>query len=125
MGVFKLAATSCSPEVVLDIENGRFVISGESYPQDVYEVYQPILEWIEQHKDQIPEKAEFHFYLEYFNTTSFKAILEVLSKLDELYNQGKEIQVKWLYSTEDDDMESAGQEYADLVDVPVQLEAID
>ena len=41
-------------------------------------------------------------------------------KLEEMHEDGKEILVKWFYPEDDEDMQEAGEEYADIVDVPFE-----
>ena len=41
-------------------------------------------------------------------------------KLEELHKSGKEVLVHWHYSEDDEDMKEAGEEYADIVDVPFE-----
>jgi len=60
------------------------------------------------------------FKLEYFNTASSKLILDIFLKLEEMQEHGKKISVKWYFPEEDEDMEEAGEEYADIVDIPFE-----
>ena len=43
METLKIAATEDTPNVVFDYENGEFIISGRSLPEDVTTFYQPVL----------------------------------------------------------------------------------
>ncbi|MBR2886883.1 MAG: SiaC family regulatory phosphoprotein, partial [Bacteroidales bacterium] len=66
------------------------------------------------------EKTVFNFKLEYFNTASSKLLLDVLLKLEDMYDAGHDVLVKWHYPDDDEDMEEAGEEYADIVEVPFE-----
>ena len=63
------------------------------------------------------EKLHFHFKLEYFNTASSKLILDILSKLEEIDGTS----VTWFFHEDDEDMEEAGEEFSDLVEVPFEF----
>jgi uncharacterized protein YkuJ len=54
----------------------------------------------------------------YFNTASSKIILDILMRLETLHEDGKNISVEWHYEEDDEDMQEAGEEYADIVEVP-------
>ena len=41
-------------------------------------------------------------------------------KLEEMHEDGNEVLIKWFYPEDDEDMEEAGEEYADIVDVPFE-----
>ena len=56
----------------------------------------------------------------YFNTASSKMLLDILMKLEDMHKAGKESLVKWYYPEDDEDMKEAGEEYADIVDVPFE-----
>jgi DNA polymerase III delta prime subunit len=120
MSVIKIQGTDDTPTVTLDKENNIFEISGRSLPEDVVVFYKPILEWLDEYKNDPLELTVFNFKLEYFNTASSKLLLDVLLKLEDINNDGHEVLVKWHYPDDDEDMEEAGEEYSDIVDVPFE-----
>ena len=121
MEVIKIAGTDDTPSVILDVENDIFEISGRSLPEDVTAFYEPILEWLDEYAEKGPnKKTVFNFKLVYFNTASSKLILDILLKLEEMYEDGKDVVIRWHYPEDDEDMEEAGEEYADIVEVPFE-----
>ncbi len=120
MQIIKIKGTDDTPNVILDKENGIFEISGRSLPEDVAAFYEPILNWLDSYSENPLEKTVFNFKLEYFNTASSKLLLDVLLKLEDMYEDGNEITVRWHYPDDDEDMQEAGEEYADIVEVPFE-----
>ena len=120
MDVIKIMGTDDTPSVMLDAGNNVFEISGRSLPEDVAAFYNPIIEWMEKYNQSPLPKTVFNFKLVYFNTASSKMLLDILMKLEELHNAGKEVVVKWHFAEDDEDMKEAGEEYADIVDVPFE-----
>ena len=122
MQVIKIQGSDDTPKVTLDTssENPIFEISGRSLPEDVVAFYEPILEWLDEYAQSPLEKTVFNFKLEYFNTASSKLLLDVLLKLEDMYDDGNDILVKWHFPDDDEDMEEAGEEYADIVEVPFE-----
>ncbi len=118
MDVINIQGTDDTPFVILDKASGQFEISGRSLPEDVNMFYEPILEWIDQYAEDPNDHTEFGFKLEYFNTASSKVILDILLKFEEIVESGKEVVVKWHYHEDEEDMLEAGEEYADIVDIP-------
>ncbi|MFT5916110.1 MAG: hypothetical protein ACJAWV_001217 [Flammeovirgaceae bacterium] len=112
MTVLNLESTEDTPRVVLDKSNGTFEISGRSLPEDAEEFYRPILDWLEGYTSDLNGETEFMFKLEYFNTASSKKILDVLTKLEDIDGA----KVVWYFHEDDEDMEEAGEEFADLVE---------
>ena len=59
-----------TPKVILDQENGKFEISGQSLPEDVMGFYEPVFNWLEDYIRQPNKRTEFNFRLMYFNSAS-------------------------------------------------------
>lgn len=109
-----LEGTEDTPRIILDKRNGVMEISGRSLPEDSTDFYKPVLDWIEQYAAEANPSTNFIFKLEYFNTASSKLILDVLYALEDING----IKVTWYFNEEDEDMEEAGQEFSELVDIP-------
>jgi len=120
MEVIKIVGTDDTPSVTMDVANEIFEISGRSLPEDVASFYEPILEWLDGYSEEASGKTVFNFKLVYFNTASSKMLLDILLKLEEMYESGKEVLVRWHFPEDDEDMEEAGEEYADIVEVPFE-----
>jgi hypothetical protein len=121
MEAIKIKGTEDTPTVILDAAENYFEISGRSLPEDVTSFYGPIIAWLSEYNKNPNPKTVFNFKLEYFNTASSKLILDVLMKLEELATAGHDVLVKWHYPEDDEDMQEAGNEYADIVEVPFEL----
>jgi hypothetical protein len=120
MEVINIKGTDDTPNVILDKENGKFEISGRSLPEDVNLFFEPIMDWIDEYAEDPLENTTFNFKLEYFNTASSKVILDILLKLEEIVEDGKEVLIKWHYHEDEEDMLEAGEEYADIVSIPFE-----
>ena len=117
MEILNLEGTEDTPKIILDKKNGIFEISGRSLPEDSAEFFRPVLEWIEQYGGSPNATTEFVFKLEYFNTASSKLILDVLSALEDIKN----MKILWYFHEDDEDMEEAGQEFSELVEIPFEF----
>lgn len=117
MQALHLEGTEDTPRITLDRDKGLMEISGRSLPEDSTGFYQPVLDWIEEYAKTPNSSTQFVFKLEYFNTASSKLILDVLYALEEIPG----IKVLWYFDEEDEDMEEAGQEFSELVDIPFEF----
>lgn len=114
--------TDETPMVLLDADNLQFEFSGKSLPEDVTSFYGPVLDWIDDYADEMgDEEAIFKFNLIYFNTASSKMILDIFMAIEGMVEDGKNVSVEWIYDEDDEDMEEAGEEYSDIVDVPFKM----
>jgi hypothetical protein len=121
METLKIQGTEDSPQVLLDSGENIFELSGRSLPEDVNTFYEPVLSWIEEYAKSPQENTIFNFRLTYFNTASSKVILDILSQFEEMIEDGHKVLVKWHFPDEDEDMQEAGEEYAEMVDVPFEM----
>ncbi len=117
MEILNLEGTEDTPKIILDKKHEIFEISGRSLPEDSAEFYAPVLEWIERYSEDPNTSTEFVFKLEYFNTSSSKLILDVLSALEDI----SDMKVSWYFHDDDEDMEEAGQEFSELVEIPFEF----
>jgi hypothetical protein len=60
------------------------------------------------------------FSLDYTNTSSSKLLLDVLQTLQSIKNT----KVIWCFRDDDEDMEEAGHEFAEQVDIPFEFKEI-
>lgn len=120
METIKIQGTEDTPKIILDAENKILEISGRSLPEDVTAFYEPVLNWLNEYSENPNDKTVFNFKLTYFNTASSKLLLDILMKLEEMHENGNNVLIRWHYPEDDEDMEEAGEEYADIVDVPFE-----
>jgi len=121
MDAIKIEGTSQTPKVIFDKENNKIELSGHSLPENVQIFYSPLLEWVDAYMESPNEKTEVVFKMDYYNTASSKMIFELLKKFDKLFSQGKDVEIHWYFSEDDEDMEEAGEDYSSIVDVPFKL----
>ena len=117
MEIINLEGTEDTPKVILDKGSGTFEISGRSLPEDAADFFQPILEWIGIYAGDANPSTIFQFKLEYFNTASSKLILDVLSDLEDIEGMS----IVWYYDEDDEDMQEAGEEFSELVEIPFEF----
>ena len=114
MKAYRVEATDFSPEVILDPKNNTFVISGISRPENANEFYEPIVNWLDKYINNPNELTEFKFRFDYFNTSSLKFFLMILSKCKEIRETDAEISIKWYHDPEDESMLEAGKSLEEL-----------
>ncbi len=120
METLRIEPTDDSPLVILDAETGHCEISGKSLPEDVVAFYQPVIGWLNDFEKAGREQVDLTFRLLYFNTASSKQLLDVMMALEDIAAAGKKALIKWYSVEEDEEMQEAGQEYAEMVDIPFE-----
>jgi len=107
-----IEATKCSPYVLLDPIHNSIKIKGTSFPENVTKFYSPVFTWIEDYLEQLEEdKCVITFEIYYFNSSSSKIFLDILDMFDFAVQNGKNIEVFWIYEEDDDDSLEFGNEF--------------
>jgi hypothetical protein len=92
-----------SPSVNLNAATGKCSISGESYLEEPYEFYKKISVWFWEYVKAGGKNIVLDLKFNYFNTSSSRALLEMLRVLRDLHHSGTEVTVNWYYPNPDDD----------------------
>lgn len=106
------------PEVIFNQEIGVFSITGKSLPEDVKEFYTPLIKWVEKYAESPNLETVLKIKMDYFNTASSKMLLEIFEKFKDMLDAGHKVSIDWYYQEDDEDMQDAGEDYADIVEVP-------
>ncbi len=102
-----------TPEVILNPDERVFRIAKVSVPEDAFEFYQPIIEWLKAYGENPLSETVFEFDLEYVNTASNKQLMQLILVLDSIAQKAP-VKIKWFYESIDEDMLSLGKRFQKL-----------
>jgi hypothetical protein len=91
------------PSVIFNYEKGTCEIAGESYMEDCYKFYTPLVEWLTEYCSS-HDHITFNFKLYYFNTQSSRMILKIIEVLMKFKDSGGKYVINWYYMHSDPDM---------------------
>ncbi len=111
-----IASTKRTPEVSFNTD-GRLVLSGRSIPEDPNQFYDQLFEWVFHYCLEPSKTTTVDISLEYFNSGSSKAILEILRALVDSAVKGKQISINWYYEEGDDDILERGEYYEAILGI--------
>jgi len=99
---FSLEATARTPAILLDETISTLSISGESYPEDVPAFYEQLHNALTSFFDKHKSAFQVDIKLTYFNSSSARALMELLDRLDAEAATGRTIKVSWFCDPDDD-----------------------
>jgi hypothetical protein len=119
-----IPATARTPAIDFDFGQNRLKLSGESYPEDVTEFYNPVFAALDAYLAALGQgSCRFDFELIYLNSSSAKAVMMLMDKLDVAAAKGAAVDVYWFYDEEDNTMQEVGEEFGeDLENAKFHLE---
>ncbi|MFO7853297.1 MAG: DUF1987 domain-containing protein [Bacteroidota bacterium] len=114
------------PEITLSHKDNIFRIRGCSRPENVREMYEPVLTWLSDYKKKLITGRSiytennpliFQLYLEYFNSSTVKFLFDIIMIMKSLEEEGIPIAIHWFYDPEDPDSREAGEDLAGLAEI--------
>lgn len=107
-----LEETKYTPSINLSAENGILELSGKSYPENTFEFYKPMMDWVEEYfNGNEKEKTIVNIEIIYFNSSSSKLFFDFFDLLEEAHNKAKNIEVNWIYDPENEAALEAGEDF--------------
>lgn len=98
---FILPASSRTPEVNLSFGTGTLSLAGECYPEDASKFFGTLNEALDQYF-QNSKNLSVALSLIYFNSSSARALMELMDKLEDMAKKGFSITVLWSCDEDDD-----------------------
>ena len=105
------------PVINKDDSNGVITVSGISMMEDAMDFYKPIKEWADNYLKN-NQSLTIDFELNYFNSSSAKQFIQLISKLEEDHYDGKVI---WRYPNDHIIMYDRGKELEAILDVSFEF----
>jgi len=116
-----IESTKYTPEIRLDADNGLIQIKGKSYPENTFEFYAPVIEWVKEYFKNPKDETIVEMEIIYFNSSSSKLFFDFFDILDEMKDEHK-IVIKWIFDEENENAEEAGEDFIeDFEDLDIQL----
>lgn len=115
-------AKKSTPKIICDPKENYILIKGESYPENSFEFYEPIMDWVEEYIEEIDdEMTKVELSLSYLNTSSTKSVMCILDILEEGYQEGKDITINWYYDKDNELSYEMAEDFMDYLEIPFNL----
>jgi hypothetical protein len=105
-----------SPKVIMDFEAGLIEFGGECYPENAFEFFEPILEWLNSYFEDKSKNTTINFKLSYFNSATTQVLFDIFDIFDE--SEHTSLKINWYYDSDNKgtlkDYEEFSEEFEDL-----------
>jgi hypothetical protein len=118
-----IARTKSSPEIRFDPDSRALEISGESYPENSFDFYAPVLAWLSESLPSLPG-LRLEVSVSYMNSSSIKCMLDILDVVQSAFAEGKSVSVTWNYETDNPRSLDLAEEFKSEVTLPFVLHAV-
>ncbi|OQX58735.1 MAG: hypothetical protein B5M52_04855 [Helicobacteraceae bacterium 4484_230] len=112
MKILMIEATKYTPMINLDPQKGVFEFKGKSYPENTFDFYSPVIDWIEKYfMSDRSAPTRVNMDIIYFNSSSSKLFFDFFDILDEARKNGYSVEVNWYYDKENESSLEAGEDF--------------
>lgn len=125
MSNIKLEATQSTPLIIADSTAGTLEMRGDSYPENSFEFFTPILSWLNDflEKEEKPLRVDLH--LLYLNTSSVKVMMDVFDTIEEAHDGGRDVAVIWRYNADNERIAELAEEFKEDCSFPFDIALLD
>ena len=102
--------TKYTPKITLD-PSGTISLEGKSYPENTFEFYTPMMDWIKEYFETTPaDVTTINMEITYFNSSSSKLFFDFFDLLEE-NSDNNTIKINWIFDEENESAEEAGEDF--------------
>jgi hypothetical protein len=116
-----ISKTQNTPSVSLDPDSGEFSLEGRSIPENPGDFYEPIQKWLNNYFKEPAKKTVFNVNLDYVNSGSSKYLLGLFRIFKKFHTEGLNIEINWYYEEDDEAIESLGEHYLSILQMPFNM----
>lgn len=118
--------TKSTPKIEFDLRSQKLRIEGQSYPENAFKFYEPVLVWLEQYLEELEQEAvlEIYFHMPYINTSSSKCMMMLLEKLEEAHQMGKKVAIRWYYDKDNEPALECAEEFKEDLTIPFEIQTL-
>ena len=123
MNDLNFAATQSTPGIQSDAEQGLLRMHGDSYPENSFEFFCPVIHWIEAFLTEQTAPLHLELRLIYMNTSSVKAMMDIFDMLEDAHGRGRAVSVAWYYDPRNERVLDLADEFREDCSFPFDIAA--
>lgn len=104
-----IQSTEETPEINFNI-NGTLLIKGVSIPENITLFYTPIVNWLNELQNNLPNSVNLTFEIEYINTSSTRVFIDIIKKVAAIKATLPNTTITWKYEEDDEDNFDLGKD---------------
>ncbi len=115
--------TQSTPAIRADWNEGVLEISGDSYPENSFQVYAPVIKWVQDFLNTATGPLSLQLNLLYLNTSSVKVMMDLFDLLQDAHGNGRKVSVVWQYDHENERVAELALEFKEDCEFPFDIRA--
>lgn len=124
MNDIDIAGAESTPRIRAEWASGRLEMTGDSYPENSFELFQPVLDWLAAYLGDGAAPLALDLQLLYLNTSSVRAMMEIFDALQEAHERGRTVAVTWRYDCGNERVADLAGEFKEDYTFPFEILAV-
>ncbi|WP_292937715.1 biofilm regulation phosphoprotein SiaC [Noviherbaspirillum sp.] len=121
MNNLRIEGTQSTPSIVADARAGTVEMRGDSYPENSFELFSPVMQWIENRLRDAQGTVTLNLHLLYLNTSSVKAMMDIFDILEDAHREGCKVAVNWYYDEQNERVAELAEEFKEDCSFPFMI----
>lgn len=111
MNSLYIEGTTSTPTITCDAETGTLSMAGDSYPENSFEFFNEVIDWVSIFVEQLNRPLNLELRLVYMNTSSVKAMMDIFDLLESAHLKGRSVAVNWYYDPRNERVIELAEEF--------------
>ncbi|MDP5292587.1 biofilm regulation phosphoprotein SiaC [Oceanimonas sp. CHS3-5] len=121
MNTLAITGTHSTPDIMCDPAQGTVIMKGDSYPENSFEFFHEVINWIEQYLDTGAGALRLELHLVYMNTSSVKAMMDIFDLLEAAFEKQRQVVVQWFFDPDNERVEELAEEFREDCSFPFEV----
>lgn len=118
-----LASSRTTPRVRFDADSRTLTVRGESYPENAFQFYEPILAWVDGYLAEPRGPITIVLDMPYMNSSSTKCMLDLLDRFEDAFRRGQPVLLHWHYDPHNERALDLAEEFREELSFPFETVA--
>jgi hypothetical protein len=121
MDNLRIEGTQATPAIFCDSAAGTVEMRGDSYPENSFELFSPVIDWIEAYLASADRQLQLKLHLLYLNTSSVKAMMDIFDILEDAHRKERSVSVEWYYDEQNERVVELAEEFKEDCTFPFAI----
>lgn len=116
-----ISQSSSSPAIAADWSAGVISMKGDSYPENSFELFQPLIDWVETYLATAKRPLQLELELVYLNTSSIRSMMDIFDQMEIAHQNGQPVSARWSYDAANERVGQLAEEFREDCTFPFTI----
>ena len=111
-----------SPAISADWNTGVIRMKGDSYPENSFDLFQPLIDWVETYLAKAGRPLQLELELVYLNTSSIRSMMDIFDQMKAAHQKGQAVSARWTYEAANERVGQLADEFREDCTFPFSID---